>query len=1179
MNFMFRYLSSIFFLLSLHANLFSGVNPPEKLVRQYLHKYEALERFNDENDRTGRSDLNQYIIQLDTASWIEESPTRYYLRESYNRLRDALKDFNKSREDSLRFYVVVVNNYYGRVKDEISIDSVPSRAARLRDYVQYNTGADDKYDYKYFSEHSSAVITGIDKELKRFGFVNRIIYFCGVIQLYDVDANRRIYQSDQLLIDGPKLKQKEYAIRYRARTDWKWSKHTQERIETKIEKSVLNIINAVRMVIDMGLDSDQSLAESGCNVTLREAIAQTKKKHDTVFSLVTTAMAKFIDAPSPLQRYKSQYLLVDDMSLFPDKEILLRHILPDKLDLMASGASDFKMYVVFKEVPFAMEPSDWSVFAKQVYEKSNFAKQINNILLLVIPYYRGTCTYTNMLGQEVGRNGMLVFPGAYCPSNSGVTSQINAAFAAGSTLSATATQSPFTMAFNEAFKRIPKDFKVFTWRVLWNGDAIYEGIETYKRITGQEDIVSMRIYQDKRLASYKAAQDNLHCNPEMSLQCSYEYHTALESITDQPADFIVAEGSSDLIQSGMNEHITKQFVENAVLFSLGHKIQVISDNVFYGGKNPFKVKSRSMFLDFIDVASLLASFVGLDVVFDGVGMVYAYSIGEHEEAALYAAAVALPLVTGGTLRAAVIAGKSVIVKGAKGAYHVVSNKMYGLTFRQRSAKDFSHMLQSTLEPTALTKVKAHKDNIEFLDDIEVGMLSDANAAKAINAKPDLVDDFFEFQQRNRGDLKDFMTHRDNIVKLGLDPDVIKSFERIADEPGWFTVVVHGSADGSFLYKVNDTWLKFDHRTLATFMKKNGYTQGTPVRLVACSSGNMNHTLAQDLSNKLGATVKAPDIKVGVDKTGKVVGVEPGVTGQWNTFKPGEFTMKVEAPVAKKTVGESVTALGDIKVAVGASKSQLLTKLDNLPNLKAWSGTLDEVADADLIAKIDGLDPTDLGKLNTDIVHTTYGTEIKTLIKQNPDDLTDIWKRLKDDPAYSWELRKTSPNSRWEAWSQREFFKDVTAKGKGFETDVCLIAFKNRTSAKYLELKDNVLTDLKKNLDEYDMYAQVQLKYSGDNYFVADQLFIKYKTVGGQKVVDDIIVVENKLSSSTPLTPPQASAFKETTFTVRSQSVPSEFGSGTNLTSGSVINFSDSKQWYKVHDGVNGDAITGIRKMQ
>lgn len=105
---------------------------------------------------------------------------------------------------------------------------------------------------------------------------------------------------------------------------------------------------------------------------------------------------------------------------------------------------------------------------------------------------------------------------------------------------------------------------------------------------------------------------------------------------------------------------------------------------------------------------------------------------------------------------------------------------------------------------------------------------------------------------------------------------------------------------------------------------------------------------------------------------------------------------------------------------------------------------------------------------------------------------------------------------------------------------------------------------------------LQLRAYRDNYFVADQLFVK-RNVDGDIV--DMVVIENKLSSTTPLTTPQSNAFTKTLFTVRSNDVTSEFGSGINLTGGKVLDFSGSKQWYKVHDGANGDVISGISKMQ
>jgi hypothetical protein len=94
----------------------------------------------------------------------------------------------------------------------------------------------------------------------------------------------------------------------------------------------------------------------------------------------------------------------------------------------------------------------------------------------------------------------------------------------------------------------------------------------------------------------------------------------------------------------------------------------------------------------------------------------------------------------------------------------------------------------------------------------------------------------------------------------------------------------------------------------------------------------------------------------------------------------------------------------------------------------------------------------------------------------------------------------------------------------------------------------------------------------------DQVFVKYKTLGRQKVIDDIIVIENKLSSTTPLTTPQSNAFTKNSFTLRSLDKFSEMGTGLKLEPGTVINFKNSKQLYKVHDGANGDVISGITKL-
>ncbi|MDR1202837.1 MAG: hypothetical protein LBL58_14585, partial [Tannerellaceae bacterium] len=273
----------------------------------------------------------------------------------------------------------------------------------------------------------------------------------------------------------------------------------------------------------------------------------------------------------------------------------------------------------------------------------------------------------------------------------------------------------------------------------------------------------------------------------------------------------------------------------------------------------------------------------------------------------------------------------------------------------------------------------------------------------------------------------------------------------------------------------------------------------------------------------------------------------------------------------------IRAIDDVVDGSKAVKTSLLAKLGNdFPNLKNWVTSLDEIVDTGLLSRLDELDNTYLAKLNTDIQHPTYGPEIKEILKENPDDLVTVWKQVNDDPALSWELSKENPL--WEKWNQRAFFKDRTGKGKSFEETVCLNAFKNRASKEYQQLKQQFTNDFGKNLDDYDMYSQVQLYYNGDDYFIADQIFVKYTTnQAGRKVIDDILVLENKLSGGTPLTSPQNGALKNNSYKVRNQKkIYSEYGTMNELKYGEELKFSSNIQWYKVHDGSSdGKVIEGI----
>jgi hypothetical protein len=90
---------------------------------------------------------------------------------------------------------------------------------------------------------------------------------------------------------------------------------------------------------------------------------------------------------------------------------------------------------------------------------------------------------------------------------------------------------------------------------------------------------------------------------------------------------------------------------------------------------------------------------------------------------------------------------------------------------------------------------------------------------------------------------------------------------VKPEEGFFDVLVHGSPD-SFHVLHNGEWVSVDHRTLATFIQKNGWSDEA-IRLLSCSSGASPTGVAQNLANKLGVTVKAPSDTLWIFRDGKL----------------------------------------------------------------------------------------------------------------------------------------------------------------------------------------------------------------------------------------------------------------------------------------------------------------------
>jgi hypothetical protein len=118
-----------------------------------------------------------------------------------------------------------------------------------------------------------------------------------------------------------------------------------------------------------------------------------------------------------------------------------------------------------------------------------------------------------------------------------------------------------------------------------------------------------------------------------------------------------------------------------------------------------------------------------------------------------------------------------------------------------------------------------------------------------------------------------------------DP-LARAAELVPTTTGFHDVVVHGTPTG-FAVLRNGNWVTLDHRSIASFLKSNGY-QGGPVRLISCGTGSLDTGAAQNLANKLGAEVMAPTDTLWILPDGRMtIGLQPRAnTGSWRHFYPG-----------------------------------------------------------------------------------------------------------------------------------------------------------------------------------------------------------------------------------------------------------------------------------------------------
>ncbi|MGW2556296.1 ricin-type beta-trefoil lectin domain protein [Streptomyces sp. NPDC001635] len=115
-------------------------------------------------------------------------------------------------------------------------------------------------------------------------------------------------------------------------------------------------------------------------------------------------------------------------------------------------------------------------------------------------------------------------------------------------------------------------------------------------------------------------------------------------------------------------------------------------------------------------------------------------------------------------------------------------------------------------------------------------------------------------------------------------------------PGYHDVWIHGSPNGVSpnMEDAESGGAILNHRVFAQILKNDPNYTGGPIRLCSCQTGAPTGSFAQDLANKLGVEVMAPNGYLWVYTTGRMTVGKPGALlesrvytgGRWLTFQPG-----------------------------------------------------------------------------------------------------------------------------------------------------------------------------------------------------------------------------------------------------------------------------------------------------
>jgi hypothetical protein len=860
----------------------------QEVVNLAVEKILIQDKQNRINERKGVASQNNYIIDIDIEHWIEEkgtSESKILTADDLKRMSQNLQAFN-SRKDGLRLYVIVINDYI--VKFETRIDpSLVEDNFKWNDLQKYTKQQDA---VKEIWSKTSNLINSISAALEGKGFTERMIYFYSQLKVYEYDDTPHRYKFDRLNFIGKAIEPLQEDIR-------KQIKVKANGAVSNIDQAINSIINGTKAVVDGEGDVSVDCSQSIETIAANTRAIQTKELDTEV-----AAFAKLIDNPTSAQQKGSRYMIIDQPESFASDDLFTNEILPDKLAMLAqSGNSDYKLYVIFKEIKFVLPSSDWEGFAKRVAEKSSVAKQ-SNAIVMVVPYFKTICTGSNWLGMPVSKGTGITMAAVY--TSASLKGAMNSALSA--------PGNSWKSNFNQAFKQIPKAHTVYAYSFLWNGDFTQHEVNTKKNVTGYENFNDIVISDDGRYEELKKAETFLSvANIESDV---LHEQTA---ITDEyvngalSAYFTMVEtamGSEQLVKIKIPDDVKQSKITeaNATLYARWLWIRKTDrathfnlpntapgDDFFYGGVN--KVTAQE-FIHVLDAASFATSFVGLDFIFDTWQAYYAYDKGFYQDAAIASAAVVAAGVTAvelKTIAKALRRGERVLVKFIYNNKLVVStlskDRVYASFIPIIYKLDLQNILSSGVvsaiqnKQTFLSAIGyARKAEYQSLVQAFEKAVNESDAFKQlINSDPSTVDIFFKYSKQKPAASVDEILELAAIAK-DLRKKQLDNFIADFGDAGFRTAVGNDK-------KLLAAWKKVfkEDNALSDILRKNTKV----LEWISKHDNNIPQSAIEDLLVQIDKPIKETiedaqgRLTFVLDRPGqsnKVVSVHPTANGQFKT---------------------------------------------------------------------------------------------------------------------------------------------------------------------------------------------------------------------------------------------------------------------------------------------------------